>query len=352
MSTGLARVVPARHDVAAVVVAPIAAAAAVCLVLLALSWPTLVAKPRQVPVAITGQPQLVQQARTGITASSPNAIDLVPVGDRAAAVSSIREREAVGAIVLDPAHPEVLTASAAGNGGQQLMSQLATALQQQLQSQSGGQAGAPRLTVTDVVPLSDDDPAGSRLAIAGLPLALGGVLGGVLLSTVLIGVKRQLIGLAGYGLVAGLGLGAILGPWYGALPGSYASSALAIALIVVAVAAVVIGLRRLIGPSGFGIAALLFILGATPISGATTPREFLPDPWGDIGQWFPQGAGSTLVRNLSYFPDAPTLVGWLVPAVWAAVGLALIMISLRRSVNPASVPAGSGPRTPAGSPIS
>jgi hypothetical protein len=41
---------------AALIGAPIIAAAAVCLVLLALSWPTLVARPRSVPVAITGQP--------------------------------------------------------------------------------------------------------------------------------------------------------------------------------------------------------------------------------------------------------------------------------------------------------
>lgn len=327
------------------VLAPIAAAAAVCLVLLALSWPTLVAQPRQVPVAITGQPQLLQQAEAAITARSPEAIDLVPVSGRAAAVASIRERQAVGAVVLDPTRPEVLTASAAGNAGQQVMSQLATALQRQLQQTTG--RAAPALTVTDVVPLSDDDPTGNRLAIAGLPLALGGVLGGVLLSTALSGVKRQLIGLTGYGLLAGFGLAAILGPWYGALPGSYLTSAFAIGLIVFAVAAVVMGLRRLIGPGGFAVAAPLFILGATPISGATVPREFLPDPWGDIGQWFPQGAGSTLLRNLSYFPDAPTLSGWLVPAIWAGIGLALILVSLRRATEPSTVSATAGPQTPA-----
>lgn len=337
---------------ATVVIAPIAAAAVVCLVLLALSWPTLVARPRQLPVAITGQAQLVGQAEAAITTRSPDAIDLVPVTSRAAAVSAIKERKAIGAVVLDPARPEVLTASAAGSAEQQVMSQLATGLQQQLRQHGSVDAPAPTITVTDVVPLSADDPTGSRLAIAGLPLALGGVVGGALLSSALSGVKRQLIGLAGYAVVAGLSLAAILGPWYGAFQGTYAAGASAIAMIVLAVAAVVIGLRRLLGPAGFAVAAPLFILGATPLSGATVPREFLPHPWAEIGGWFPQGAGNTLLRNLSYFPDARTASGWLVPAVWIVIGVALILLSQRRAAVPATaVSAGSPAGTPAAAAI-
>jgi len=70
------------------VIAPVAAALAVCLVLLALSWPTLVARPRQVPVAITGQPQLVQQVRTAVGRQAADAVRLVRVDDRTAAVTS------------------------------------------------------------------------------------------------------------------------------------------------------------------------------------------------------------------------------------------------------------------------
>jgi len=313
------------------VIAPVAAALAVCLVLLALSWPTLVARPRQVPVAITGQPQLVQQARAAVGRQAADAVRLVRVDDRTAAVAAVRSRDAVGAIVLDPTHPEVLTAAAAGPAAQQVMAQLLAALQQQ--------SRAITFRVTDVVPYSTGDPTGNRLTTAALPLALGGVLGGVLLTTFLptnlatflatflagAGRRRALMpaALLGYGLLAGFGLAAILGPWYGALPGSYLISALAIALVVGAVAAVVAGLRRLIGLPGFAVSALLFILAAMPISGATVPREFLPQFWGDVGQLLPQGAGTTLLRNLSYFPDAVTPTEWLVPAGWAVLGLLL-----------------------------
>lgn len=337
------------HRHATVVMAPIAAVAAICLVLLALSWPILVARPRQLPVAITGQSQAVAHAKAAITSSSRDAIDLEHVGDRAAAVSAITERNAIGAVVLDPAHPEVLIASAGGSAEQQVMSQLASGLQQQLHQQSHqqdpGAAATPSLTVTDVVPLSADDPTGSRLAIAGLPLALGGVVGGALLSSVLTGVKRQLVGLVAYAVLAGLGLTAILGPWFGAFHGTYALGAAAITMIVLAVAAVVIGLGRLLGRAGFAVAALLFILGATPLSGATVPRDFLPHPLAVLGGWFPQGAGNTLLRNLSYFPDASTTSGWLVPAIWTGIGVALIALSLRRTAaRTAADSTGSAPR--------
>src|SRR5699024_12700655 len=43
-------------------------------------------------------------------------------------------------------------------------------------------AEVPQVKVTEVVPLSDDDPSGAGLAIGGLPLTLGGIVGGVLTS--------------------------------------------------------------------------------------------------------------------------------------------------------------------------
>jgi len=63
-----------------------------------------------------------------------------------------------------------------------------------------------------------------------------------------------------------------------------------------------------------------------PISGAAMPKEFLPVPWGDVGQWFPPGAGATLIRDLSYFPSADLTFPWLVLAIWAAGGLALAVL--------------------------
>jgi hypothetical protein len=328
---------PDRSSSARMIMVPLLAAAAACLVLLALTWPNLTAKPRNVPIAVAGQPQLVQRLGSAITRSAPGAIDVLPVADRAAAIQAVQTRDAVGAIVLQAPQIEVLTASAAGSGANEIMSQVANGLRTQLAGLTPT-GRAPNIAVTDVVPLSSSDQSGARLMAATLPLAIGGILGGALLS---VGLRRRgplLVGLVGYALVTGFATGAILKFWYGALPGNYALTALAMSTALLAVASIVVALRRLIGYAGIGVGAALFILGSLPISGALVPREFLPTFFSDLGQYLPQGAAVTLLRDLSYFPDASTGSAWLVLGVWAAVGLLLTAVPVRRP-QPRRIPA-------------
>ena len=75
------------------------------------------------------------------------------------------------------------------------------------------------------------------------------------------------------------------------------------------------------------------MLVANPISAAAVPVEFLAEPWGAIGQWFPPGAAATLVRELSYFPAADTTFSWLVLAAWAVGGLLLSMVGHFRTAG-------------------
>jgi hypothetical protein len=63
-----------------------------------------------------------------------------------------------------------------------------------------------------------------------------------------------------------------------------------------------------------------------PISGATFPQEFYPAPWGEIGQFFPPGAGATLLKDVVYFPDANPAFPILVLSCWAIVGLVLVIV--------------------------
>jgi hypothetical protein len=68
------------------------------------------------------------------------------------------------------------------------------------------------------------------------------------------------------------------------------------------------------------------LLVANPISAAALPKEFLLEPWGAIGQWFPPGAAATLMRELSYFPAADMLFPWLVLTAWAVGGILLSLV--------------------------
>ena len=214
--------------------AALIATVAVGLVLLAFAWPTATSGVENLPVAVVGS----QEQIDAVTQKMPDhLLELHPVANREDAVNGIKSREVYGGIVLGE-QPEILTASAASPVASQMLTgvgtnmqrgidqQVIAGMQQALQKmasgggaapggpgapgQNGGAAsdgtasggaaqaqrgagaqqapGAPGATpptvkVTDVVPLSDDDPRGSGLAIAGLPLTMGGMIGGVLISS-------------------------------------------------------------------------------------------------------------------------------------------------------------------------
>jgi hypothetical protein len=313
------------------------------------------------------------------------------VDDRSDAVSNIKEREAYGAFVLPASKDdklEVLTASAANtsvstmlgqtgrsivaaqtqgrlaqaqkkmsdsasqqsgdqqsgdqqSGDQQAGDQQAqqadpSAMQEQMQKQVGSiieaaQAGLQGPTITDIVPLSDDDPQGAGLAVASLPLTIGGIIGGSLMSFGLKGSWRRLLGVVVYAVVGGLAMVLILDAWFGFAPAPAFELWAAVTLSLAGTVGLIVGLNSLIGGAGIGVGAMITMLVGNPISGAQSPKEFLPGPFGEIGQLFVPGATGTLVRDLSYFPDASLVQPWLVLGGWVVVGLLLIILGHHRT---------------------
>ncbi|WP_438856439.1 ABC transporter permease [Agromyces sp. M3QZ16-3] len=341
-------------------------------ILLAFAWPSVTAEPKDLPVGIVGPDASVTQVEERVADEAEGAVALERYDDRDAAVAAIEQREVYGAIVLgdQPTDaPEVLTATAASPVVAQLLNGLATQLQAgidaqvqaalpaQLQQvvqaavQAAMQAAAtgqpvdgsaatslPELpqvtvTVTDIVPLADSDPRGTGLAAAMFPLVIGGMLGGIAISLTVIGAMRRVVAVVAYSVAGGLVLTGILQGWFGALQGEYWLNASAIALAMAAIAAPITGLVALIGRAGIAVGAVLFVLVGNPLSAAAVPVEFLLAPWGAIGQWMPPGAAGTLLRDLSYFPDAPTAFPWLVLATWAAVGILLSLIGHFRTAG-------------------
>jgi hypothetical protein len=284
----------------------------------------------------------VSALRDGIDEHAPGAFDVTPVDDRAAAVDAIEHREAYGAIVLGQ-QPEVLTSSAASPVAAQALNGIAGQLQAMLQqaaaAQATGGSPAPAITVavTDVVPLADSDARGAGLASAVLPLVIGGLLGGVLATLAIPGRMRRLAALAAYAVLAGVTVAGILQGWLGVLQGAYLLNASAIALAMFAIAGSVAGLAAVIGRPGLAIGAVTLVLFAVPLASAAAPVEFLPAPWGAVGQWFPPGAGANLLRDLSYFPDAAVAFPWLVLAGWAVAGVGLLLVG--RRATPLAEPA-------------
>ncbi len=307
------------------------AAAIFSLILLAFSWPTVTSQAKNLPVAVVGNAE--QRAQLGAQLPA-DTFEVHGAQSREEAVGMIQRREVYGAVVLGT-EPEVLIAGGGSPAAGTALRTLATQVQLQL-DQRALAAGTPaervpHITTTDVAPLSPDDPTGSGMAITGLPLALGGVVGGVLISLLVTGRRRRAAAVLAYGVVGGLALTTILQSWFGILQGPFWLNALAIGLTVAATAALINGLVSTIGTPGILLGVVITVLIGNPISGTSAPQEFLPWHFGAIGQYFVPGAGGSLLRSLSYFPDAPRAREWWVLTAWLLAGGLLILIGHLRA---------------------
>lgn len=363
-----------RHSIGRALLAAVFAAAIVSVILLAFSWPTVTADPRDLPMAAVGDDEQISQ----ITDNAPEGmLDLREVDSRAEAEQLIREREVYGAFVLTGSDPEILVSSAASPAVAQQLRGIGAQMQEAIDAQAitgmqdgmeqmqdaleaaaraaenpgaaaaangpgnpggpgspGGSAElpdasameVPQVTVTDVVPLSENDSTGAGLAIAGLPLTIGGIVGGVLTSMLVRSRRMRAVAVVAYGIIGGLALALILQTWFGILQGDFWLNALAAGLAVASTSAIINGFVSLIGTGGIAVGAVLTMFIGNPISSLNQPKEFLAGSWGEIGQFFVPGAAGTLLRDLSYFPDAPMATAWWVLVGWFALGIALILI--------------------------
>ena len=313
-------------------------AAVVAVIVLAFSWPNVTSEPKGVPLAIVGPGEQIEALEAALDERAPGLFAVSTAADRDAAVAAIERRDVYGAILLGP-EPEVLTASAGSPIVAQQLTAFASVLESRLRDAVAAQlpegVTPPPVTVAvaDVVPLAESDPRGTGLVSAAFPVVLGGMLGGILISLAIVGAVRRLVALGVYVVVAGLVIAGIMQGWFGVLQGSYLLNAAVLAAGLLAIGATIVGFAALVGRPGVAIGPVLFLLIANPISSAAQPAEFLPEPWGAVGQWFPPGAGATLLRDASYFPAADTTFPWLVLAGWSAAGILLALVGHFRATG-------------------
>lgn len=293
--------------------------------------------PRDLPVAVAGPAPAADQLAGRLSAARPGAFEITTLPDAAAADRALRNREVYAAFVVGPDGLALHTAPAASPTVGLLLTEAA------------GQLAADRpLTVVDVVPGAPDDPRGAGFAAGFLPLALAGMLAGALL-VLLVGARlARLAGLALVGALAGPVGAAVLHGWLGVIDGDWLAEAAAIGLFVLAAAATVAGPGALLGRPGLALGALLVFLVGNPLSAVSAAPELLPQPWGEVGQWLPVGAGATLLRSVAFFDGAGAGRPLAVLAGYALVGLALVALARSRRAgstagDAAAVEAGGEP---------
>jgi len=298
-------------------------AAAICLMLLAFSAPPINSGPHDLPLAVSGPAAAVNRLQDALDEKSPGGFAVEVRADAEDVTRAIEDRDAVGGIAMTAEGVEIKTASAAGRPYVTLLHDVGQGLENE------------GLTVAyvDVVPLTDDDPTGAGIAALALPLAIGGTISAALLATVFR--HRRALRVAGsiaFSVITGLATTAILQYWLGAVDGPYWATAAGVGVGIAAISLTVLGLESLLGYAGVAVGALTMVLVANPLSAIATGPEWLPQPWGDVGQLLPIGAAGTVIRSAAFFDGAGAGDALLVLCGWMVLGLLLLASPTRRHI--------------------
>ncbi|MGB6049401.1 MAG: hypothetical protein WBG14_00890 [Rhodococcus sp. (in: high G+C Gram-positive bacteria)] len=288
--------------------------------------------PRDIPIAVVAEQGLPADIAID-TAARLNAIDGAPLAARTAdstgeARTLLRDREILGAYVLSPSGTDTLvTASAAGSSISAALESIFTEVEQSQNRQ---------FVVRDEIPVGIHDNRG----LSGFYLAVGWVVGGYLLAAaigLLVGAPNSLreaasqLGVfAAYSVLSGA-----LGAWLvthvlGTFAGHWFPLWLLGAGVVFATSVFTLGLRAAIGVAAVPIAIIVFVILGNPSAGGAFGPNVLPEFYAAVGRWITPGVGTEGVRSIVYFSGTGLGQPALALALYAVVGVALLLVFTAR----------------------
>ncbi len=292
----------------------VAVLAVAAVLLIAFVLPTVKGGPNHLPIGVAATPQIQTQAKQLFSQRYSNTFELKNYKDGPALRKAIGNRSVYGGLVVTQTEATMLTAQTASPRAANALNAVAQSL---------------GLTATEVKPAPAKDPAGTGLAASGLPLALIGIFPALLLMAAFR--ERRLTQLGAMivsAFLLGAGASALLTFWLGPTQGAnFWLVSVAITAALLSTNLLLLGLNAVGGriATGIGIAALVLV--SVPLSGFSTGSEWLAQPWGDIGQLLPAGAGGTLLRNAAFFDGHAAGKPLLVLGVWALAGLLMLGLS-------------------------
>ncbi|MEU6445010.1 hypothetical protein [Streptomyces sp. NPDC047046] len=297
-------------------------AAAITVLLCAFGLPSANGGPHHAPLGVTGPRQAVAAVQDRLPDEQ---WDVKTYANAHALTEAIHDRDVVGGLGIGADGVDVYTASAGGQQISTAISGLGTGLAEQRH------VGA---TTHEVVGFGVDDPHGTGLASLALPLMFGGILPVLILALVAPGaatLRARLGGVIAFALIAAAGVTAVLHYGTGTIDADYGKTWLGLAFGMLALGLPFLGLQSLFGQGGFlGLAVAMMFLG-NPLSGLATGPYWLPDGWSTLGQLIPMGASGSLLRADAFFGGTGAGGPLVVLGVWAAAGLAMVLVALRRT---------------------
>ncbi len=287
-------------------------------------------RPHHLPVAVAGPPA-VRAAVASLSEQNGDPVDVSSSSSGAAARSAVRDREVLGALVVDASGSTLVVAGANG-----------TAVTQTLQSVFGAAARATRtkLAVVDVQPLTAGDSRGLSVFYGAFGVVLAGFLFGLTSAQTGAGLswRWRLASILGFSVLAGLVVAWLLGPVFDALPARFLSTACIVGLLALAIGATTTALLRLIGPAGVFVSALLLLVVGNATSTGILPAQYLPAWLEPLAAILPVGVAVRALRGEAYFNGDGLTSAVTVLACWTVAAALVFAGASARQRPPASPP--------------
>jgi hypothetical protein len=278
--------------------------------------------PHDVPVAVVnsgGASTGEQRALAAI--SGTGAVHFVAVSSFASARAGIDATSVYAVIIVGGSHFRLDVAAAANPFTASAVTSVVRA---------ATTATSIPLSVVDLAPL----PVGDAEGLSPFYLAVGWVVGGYLAATMLgLGsamspesrraALSRVVGLVAFAVASGLIGAALVDYWLGALEHHFVELAGIGALVVLASALATMAFQTILGIVGSAITVAAFVVVGNPSSGGPFAAPLLPRFFGVIGRDLPPGAGTSLIRSLSYFGGADLTRELIVLGAYAAGGAIL-----------------------------
>ncbi|MFI5756700.1 hypothetical protein [Streptomyces sp. NPDC051569] len=309
-------------------------AALITTMLCAFALPSLHSGPHHIPIGVSGTPQTTHALRENLDG---DAWDVRVYETPDAVRSAVKDREIAGGLAVTDHGVAVYTATAGGPSATSALTELGDSVAAQ---------HAMKASVHDLVAFTKDDPRGTGLTSALLPMIFGGIFTALILSGVFPGhhgLRTRLAGALLFSIVAGTAVAAVLQFATHSVDGDYWLTALGVILAMAAMSTTLLGLQAFLGTAGFALGGALMMLLGNPLSGLATGPHWLPTGWATLGQFLPPGASGSLLRANAFFAGAGAGLPALVLTAWVAIGVAFALLADRRGKRAAA----THPRTPA-----
>ncbi|MGV9680479.1 hypothetical protein ACWDSJ_34835 [Nocardia sp. NPDC003482] len=278
-------------------------------------------EPNHLKVAVVGETPQVKVLAQTLKDDAGDALEVVTVPDRDAAVSQLRDRALAGAYVPDAARPEVLVAEANSD---------TTAMA--VRSVFGRVADTQHvpMTTTDVAATSPGDPTGQGLFFLLVALSIGSYGSVAAIGAAGAGLSaalRALIGIATALAVSVIGI-VLAGPVFGIVDHDYAQIWAMGWLYSAGILLIGIGAHTFLTRWTTLAMMVLFVMLNFTTSGGVYRPELQNGFFGALhGFW--NGAGFVEgARSLLYFDGGAGFGGRMASlALWLAAGVALVVIA-------------------------